>query len=70
MPVTTTHLELSKLAVKEVKVVKMRTTFEASLRLDAIASAGFRTSRSKVVSMIKAGDIRYVFLPSHKQYSC
>ena len=51
-------MKLSELAVKELKVVQMRTV-EASLRLDAIASAGFRTSRSKIVGMIKKGDIRY-----------
>ena len=58
VPVTTTNMKLSELAVKELKVVQMRTV-EASLRLDAIASAGFRTSRSKIVDMIKKGDIRY-----------
>jgi photosystem II S4 domain protein len=31
---------------------------EASLRLDAIASAGFRLSRSKMLDLIKAGDVR------------
>ena len=58
MPVTTRHVELSELQVREVKVQEMKSV-EASLRLDAIASAGFRTSRSKIVDMVKAGDIRY-----------
>ena len=31
---------------------------EASLRLDAIASAGFGMSRSKMVDLITAGDVR------------
>lgn len=57
VPVSTCQIELSELAVREVKVQEMRSV-EASLRLDAIASAGFRTSRSKVVDMVKAGDIR------------
>ncbi len=57
MPVSTRQIELSELAVREVKVQEMRSV-EASLRLDAIASAGFRTSRSKIVDMVKAGDIR------------
>ena len=57
VPVHTTHIELSELAVREVKVQEMKSV-EASLRLDAIASAGFRTSRSKIVDMVKAGDIR------------
>lgn len=57
VPVRTTHIELSELAVRDVKVQEMKSV-EASLRLDAIASAGFRTSRSKIVDMVKAGDIR------------
>lgn len=64
VPVSTRQIELSELAVREVKVQEMRSV-EASLRLDAIASAGFRTSRSKVVDMVKAGDIRQVI--SHAQ---
>ena len=31
---------------------------EASLRLDAVASAGFRMSRAKAADLVKAGDIR------------
>ncbi|MDC0836201.1 S4 domain-containing protein, partial [Limnoraphis robusta] len=34
------------------------TTVEASLRLDAIASAGFGMSRSKMVNLIDGGDVR------------
>lgn len=59
VPVTTRGIELAELAVKDVKKVSLRPTFEASMRLDAIASAGFSTSRSKIVNMIKAGDIRF-----------
>jgi RNA-binding protein YlmH len=33
-------------------------TVEASLRLDAIASAGFGISRSKMAEAISAGDVR------------
>ncbi|XP_059662658.1 uncharacterized protein LOC132308559 [Cornus florida] len=33
-------------------------TIEASLRVDAIASAGFKTSRSKLVDLIRNGDVR------------
>ena len=57
VPVSTRQIELSELAVREVKVQEMKSV-EASLRLDAIASAGFRASRSKIVDMVKAGDIR------------
>jgi RNA-binding protein YlmH len=34
------------------------TTTEASLRLDAIASAGFGMSRSKMVDFVSSGDVR------------
>jgi RNA-binding protein YlmH len=34
------------------------TTVEASMRLDAIASAGFGVSRSKMTDFISAGDVR------------
>jgi photosystem II S4 domain protein len=37
---------------------KTMTTVEASLRLDAIASAGFGLSRSKMVDLITAGQVR------------
>ncbi|KAK2968442.1 hypothetical protein RJ640_004448 [Escallonia rubra] len=33
-------------------------TVEASLRIDAIASAGFKISRSKLVDLISSGDVR------------
>ena len=39
---------------------------EASLRLDAIASAGFRTSRAKMVSLIRSGDVRLNWTPTSK----
>ena len=59
MPVTTRQIELSALNVREAKVQELKSV-EASLRLDAIASAGFRTSRSKIVDLVKAGDIRWL----------
>ncbi|KZV32579.1 hypothetical protein F511_43003 [Dorcoceras hygrometricum] len=33
-------------------------TVEASLRLDAVASAGFKISRSKMASLVSVGDVR------------
>lgn len=36
---------------------------EASMRLDAVASAGFRVSRSKMMDLIKAGGQHSVLLP-------
>ena len=60
VPVTTRQIELSALNVREAKVQEVKSV-EASLRLDAIASAGFRTSRSKIVDLVKAGDIRCLY---------
>ncbi|KAG0455147.1 hypothetical protein HPP92_024060 [Vanilla planifolia] len=37
---------------------KSSTTVEASMRIDALASAGFKISRSKLVNMISDGDVR------------
>jgi photosystem II S4 domain protein len=57
VPVKTQPIELSELKVREPKKKEM-TTVEASLRLDAIASAGFGMSRSKMVNLIDSGDVR------------
>ena len=56
-PVKTRRIELSELKIREPKKKEL-TTVEASLRLDAIASAGFGMSRSKMVYFIDAGDVR------------
>ncbi|MUL39300.1 photosystem II S4 domain protein [Gloeocapsopsis dulcis] len=57
VPVKTQRIELSELKIREPKKKEL-TTVEASLRLDAIASAGFGTSRSKMADMIDSGDVR------------
>ena len=57
VPVKTRRLDLSELKIREPKKKEMTTT-EASMRLDAIASAGFGMSRSKMVDLIGAGDVR------------
>jgi photosystem II S4 domain protein len=57
VPVNTRRIELSELKIREPKKKEL-TTVEASLRLDAIASAGFGMSRSKMVEYISAGDVR------------
>ena len=54
---TTTRVPLSKLNVPEAKVQELK-TFEASLRLDSIASAGFKISRAKMTDIIKSGDVK------------
>lgn len=56
VPVKTERL-LGDLKVPEARVKEMKSV-EASCRLDAIASAGFRMSRNKLSDMIKAGDVR------------
>lgn len=57
VPVKIQGLDLSELKIKEPKKKEL-TTVEASLRLDAIASAGFGMSRSKMADLIEAGDVR------------
>ncbi|MEH2378404.1 MAG: photosystem II S4 domain protein [Nostoc sp.] len=57
VPVKTQQIEITELKVREPKKKEL-TTVEASLRLDAIASAGFGMSRSKMVDFIDAGDVR------------
>ncbi len=48
---------LSALRVPPARADTIRTA-EASLRLDAVASAGFRLSRSKMADAIDGGDVR------------
>ncbi|HEY9610085.1 photosystem II S4 domain protein [Allocoleopsis sp.] len=57
VPVKTQRIELSELKIREPKKKEM-TTVEASMRLDAIASAGFGMSRSKMADLITGGDVR------------
>jgi photosystem II S4 domain protein len=57
VPVKVQPVDLSELKVREPKKKEL-TTVEASLRLDAIASAGFGMSRSKMVELIDSGDVR------------
>lgn len=57
VPVNTQRIDLSELKVREPKKKEL-TTVEASLRLDAIASAGFGMSRNKMVDLINSGDVR------------
>jgi photosystem II S4 domain protein len=57
VPVKTRRIDLGELKIREPKKKEI-TTVEASMRLDAIASAGFGVSRSKMADMIAAGDVR------------
>ncbi|HIK43298.1 MAG TPA: photosystem II S4 domain protein [Leptolyngbyaceae cyanobacterium M65_K2018_010] len=68
VPVKTQLLEWDQLRVRPPQT-KQLTTVEASLRLDAVASAGFGMARSKMVDCIQAGDVRVnwktITQPSH-----
>ncbi|MCC0177293.1 photosystem II S4 domain protein [Waterburya agarophytonicola K14] len=55
--VKTQKIDLSELKIRPPKKKEM-TTVEASLRLDAIASAGFGMSRSKMADAISSKDVR------------
>lgn len=57
VPVKAEQIELGDLKIRPPQKKEM-TTVEASMRLDAIASAGFGMSRSKMVDAINAGDVR------------
>ena len=57
VPVKVQPIPLSELKIREPKKKEL-TTVEASMRLDAIASAGFGMSRSKMADLISAGDVR------------
>ncbi|MBD2099385.1 photosystem II S4 domain protein [Leptolyngbya sp. FACHB-261] len=56
VPVKTRRIEFSELKVRPPQKKELTTT-EASMRLDAVASAGFGMSRSKMVEFIDAGDV-------------
>ena len=57
VPVKVEPINLSELKVQEPRKKEL-TTVEASLRLDAIASAGFGISRSKMAELITGGNVR------------
>lgn len=57
VPVKVKPIALSELRVREPQTKEL-TTVEASLRLDALASAGFGLSRSKMADLIQSGDVR------------
>ncbi|PSO77690.1 MAG: photosystem II S4 domain protein [Cyanobacteria bacterium QH_9_48_43] len=72
VPVKTQRIDLSELKVRP-PTTKEMTTVEASLRLDAIASAGLGLSRRKMVEAISVGNVRVnwkeVKQPSHSVQS-
>ncbi|HSM82014.1 MAG TPA: photosystem II S4 domain protein [Nodosilinea sp.] len=62
VPVKTQLLEWDQLRVRPPQKKEL-TTVEASLRLDAVASAGFGMSRSKMADLISSGDVRVNWKP-------
>jgi photosystem II S4 domain protein len=60
--VRTQEIPLEELRIRAPNVKEI-TTVEASLRLDAVASAGFGMSRSKMVDLITSGDVRVNWKP-------
>lgn len=57
VPVKVQPILLTELKIREPKKKEL-TTVEASMRLDAVGSAGFGMSRSKMADLISAGDVR------------
>ncbi|CAN0891266.1 Putative RNA-binding protein YlmH [Linum grandiflorum] len=57
VPVSCTRIPLPDIEYEPPSTKTFRTV-EASLRLDALASAGFKLSRSKLVDLISKGDVR------------
>ena len=63
--ITIHKLEISEMEIPFKRVEKIINTVEASTRIDAIASAGFSLSRSKVTTLIKRGDLRLNWVHIH-----
>lgn len=62
VPVKTKEITLEDLKIRPPKTKEM-TTVEASLRLDAIASAGFGLSRSKMADAVSQGNVQVNWKP-------
>ncbi|KAM5586051.1 putative RNA-binding protein YlmH [Rosa sericea] len=65
VPVSVTKIPLISIDY-EPPSTKSFKTIEASARIDAIASAGFKISRSKLVDLIRDGDVRLNWTPVTK----
>ncbi|KAK9833775.1 hypothetical protein WJX74_005499 [Apatococcus lobatus] len=62
VPVTTKAVDLSELKIRAPKVQELRSV-EASMRLDSVASAGFRVSRSQMSDLCAKGDVKVNWKP-------
>ncbi|KAG8055451.1 hypothetical protein GUJ93_ZPchr0001g29976 [Zizania palustris] len=60
--VSCTHIPLLALEYEPPRTKSFKTV-ESSLRVDALASAGFKISRTKLASLISAGDVRVNWSP-------
>ncbi|KAE8125804.1 hypothetical protein FH972_020577 [Carpinus fangiana] len=65
VPVSCTKIPLISLDYEPPRIQPFK-TIEASLRVDAIASAGFKISRSKLVDSISKGEVRVNWKPISK----
>ncbi|KAI3994790.1 hypothetical protein MKX01_037341 [Papaver californicum] len=65
VPVTCTRIPLLALEYAPPRTKTFKTV-EASLRLDGVASAGYKISRSKLVDLIRKGDVRINWSPVTK----
>ncbi|GLC43905.1 hypothetical protein PLESTB_000921600 [Pleodorina starrii] len=65
VPVEVRRIPLADLSVRPPRQEEV-SSVEASLRVDAIASAGFRISRTKMGELIKSGDVRLNWRPVAK----
>ncbi|KAK9907188.1 hypothetical protein M0R45_002191 [Rubus argutus] len=65
VPVSLTKIPLISIDYEPPSTKSFR-TIEASARIDAIASAGFKISRSKLVDLIRNGDVRLNWTPVTK----
>lgn len=66
VPVQCARIPLDQLRVQAPKVKELKSS-EASLRIDAVASAGFQMSRSKMQDLITSGDLRVNWKPVLKK---
>ncbi|POO03202.1 Photosystem II S [Trema orientale] len=65
VPVSCTKIPLEAIEYEPPRTKSFKTV-EASLRVDALASAGFKISRSKLVDLISNGDVRVNWTPVTK----
>jgi len=63
VPVTLTARPIAELQLPARRAVRRLTSVEASLRLDAVASAGFGISRSRMAELIRQGSVRLNWQP-------